>query len=91
MSRFVKLPFYAEWRNTTLRQLQDASDEGVMREVLEQQLTQLVGAIGDSDLGFGPALAAIVRAKVQFVEATRGCRFGCPPGRPTACRGSGRY
>ena len=68
VQQFVKLPSYGEWRNVTLSKLQAAPDERAMREVLETQLTELVGTMSESDLGFGASLAALVRANVQFVD-----------------------
>jgi hypothetical protein len=68
VQQFVQLPSYGEWRNVTLSKLQAAPDERAMREVLETQLTELVGTMSESDLGFGASLAALVRANVQFIE-----------------------
>jgi hypothetical protein len=69
VSQFVNLPSYADWRNATLRLLQEAPDERAMHLVLQKQLNQLVGDMSESDLQFGTALAALVRANGQFIEA----------------------
>lgn len=69
VKRFVGLPSYAGWMDTTVGLLQRASDERAIQEVLERQLGELIGTMSESDLDFGTALAALIRANDQFVEA----------------------
>lgn len=69
VKRFVSLPTYAGWMDTTLGLLQRAPDERAIQEVLSQQLSELIGTMSESDLDFGTALAALIRANDQFVEA----------------------
>jgi hypothetical protein len=65
----LQLQSYADWSNATLRQLQEAPDERAMHQVLDRQLNELVSDMSESDLQFGTALAALVRANGQFIEA----------------------
>ena len=69
VKRFVELPVYAGWMDTTLGLLQEAPDERAMQQVLERQLTELIGAMSKSDVELGTALAALIRANEQFIKA----------------------
>ena len=69
VDRFTKLPVYAAWRNATESLLQNAPDASAIQQVLERQLKELVGAMSKSDLEFGAAFAALVRANGQFIDA----------------------